>query len=177
MSSLFKPSSTSSDPHLDEPNKISESPRINHHQHLCPTDYTEQAHRHRRMVTSSNQHWPRHKLRPGSAWPHCCLFEPMSVTPNYFNTSVDMEAATTPHRPAPLPRLDRGLGYFFINILWRLRRQQPTSFVTLARLEVLPRQANLCQHHRSIALLPIRQWVCGSIPYFGSRFSSECYNK
>ncbi|EMS48965.1 hypothetical protein TRIUR3_23269 [Triticum urartu] len=51
----------------------------------------------------------------------------MSITPNYFNTSADMATTTTPHRPAPSPRLDRGLGYFFINILRRRRGQSAGS--------------------------------------------------
>ena len=38
------------------------SRRINHHQHRRPTDYTEQAYRHRRTVASSSRHRPRHDL-------------------------------------------------------------------------------------------------------------------
>ena len=36
----------------------------------------------------------------------------------------------------------------------------------------MPRRANLCQHRHAVALSPIRQWVCGSSPNFGSNLSS-----
>ena len=57
-----KPSSTFLDHHLGKPNKSPASRRINYHQYRCPTDYTERAYRHRRTVTSSSWHQPRHDL-------------------------------------------------------------------------------------------------------------------
>ena len=59
---FIEPSSTSSHHHLGKSNKSPTSQRINHHQHCRPKDYTERAYRHRRMVTSSSRHRPRHDL-------------------------------------------------------------------------------------------------------------------
>ena len=66
---------------------------INHHQHRRPTDYTERAYRHRRTVTSSSRHRPRHDLhRQGHT---IALFKLVSITPTYFDSSADIEAATS----------------------------------------------------------------------------------
>ena len=93
-----------------------------------------------------------------------CSFKPVSIMLTYFDSSADIEASTS--------RLDRGFLHLFINLLRRLRRLLPTSSVTLVGPRALPRRTNLCQHRHTIALSPIRQWVCGSSPNFGSNLSS-----
>ena len=94
----------------------------------------------------------------------------MSITPNYFNTSADMAAATSPYRPAPSARLDRGLHHLFINLLWRLQRRQSTSFVTLARLGALPRQPTFTSIAMPSLHCPSGNGCADRVPILGVTF-------
>ena len=100
---FVEPSSISSDHHLGKPNKSPALRRINHHQHCRPTDYTEQAYRHRRTVASSSRHRPRHDLhRQGR-----------TIASSNWCPS---------RRPTSTSRLDQGLRHLFTNLLRTLRR-------------------------------------------------------
>ena len=109
---FVEPRSTSSDHHLGKPNKSTALRRINHHQPRRPTDYMELAYRHRRTVTSSSGHRPRHDLHQQGR-----TIASSSWCPSRRPTSTHRMTSRLRHLG-----WTGGLRHLFINLLRRLRR-------------------------------------------------------